>query len=204
LLVTARRAVAGAALLALAAGCGTESPTPEPLRETTATDEATPTPTRTEEPTETPIPGETREDGSVVQTGPASPGDPEVEAQVEAFVADYLAAQNEATRTGDFAVVDTMITDDCTVCVASQDYITEAYDSGGEVKGGLYDAPQISVGAERDGEVSVRVDATITAYKTTNGSGEVTDQGPAEKQSNQYSVARVDGEWRIVSGSVVR
>ncbi|HZC26195.1 MAG TPA: hypothetical protein VE287_04175, partial [Actinopolymorphaceae bacterium] len=136
------------------------------------------------------------------RTGAPNKVDPETSAAVKKFIASYLAAQNKATGNGDFSAVDAMIKS-CVVCAQSKKYITGAYSSGGKVEGGIFTHPTIAVSGKHGDRVLVSVHAVISAYKTTNGSGKVVDQGPADTQDYQYSVSNIDGHWSIVEGSFV-
>lgn len=175
---------------------------PAALEEPQTSPAATPTPTSTPtEPTTSPSASPT---GAVVIT--SSPGedvDPATALEVKTFISDYLRAQNQATRTGDFSTVDAMVTDTCQVCAASKRYITRAYQSGGKIEGGVFSEPTISVGKRRGDRILVTVKAVVTAYKTTDGSGKVVDRGPAAEETYQYQVRQVDGRWRVVGGSFV-
>jgi hypothetical protein len=178
------------------AGCG-NAPEPKPVdppAEQPRT--AEPTPSKKQEPS----PAKT--DENVVETGGSDKVDPATEAAAEAFIADYLAAQNKATGNGNFRAVDTMIKS-CSVCAESKEYITRAYRGGGGVEGGVFTRPTIEVAGQRDGRIQVSVHAVISAYETTDGSGKVVDEGPAETRNYQYSVSKTGGRWLIVEGSFV-
>lgn len=184
--------------LAVLTGCGDDSPEGTVLgdgKETagTAQDEKTSKPTPT---SSTP--------DRVIST--KGPGEVEgsTDEQVKAFMRKYLEEQNKATGNGDFSTVDTMI-ETCSVCEESQRYITGAYESGGKVEGGIYTDPKITIdGKDEDtNDIFVTVKSVISAYKTTDGSGKVIDQGPAEELTYQYTVRKIDGKWQLVGGRVV-
>lgn len=200
------RAVAAGAVAVslLLAGCGPDAPEPTSLdtSERTASPSATPT-TLPPTPTVSASTSPTSTSRGTIITGGSSDVNDATKAEVKAFVSDYLEAQNKATGNGDFSAVDDMV-QGCGVCAASKQYISGAYRSGGKVEGGIFTDPTITVGGQRSGRIYVTVNAVISAYKTTDGSGKVVDQGPAERQRYQYSVGKVQGGWRIVGGSVVQ
>ena len=193
------RAVAAAIGLGLTvAACGSGSPEPKAID--TPTESSSPSPTPSKSPSAT---AEPTTPGDVIETGGAGKVDAKTQADAEKFVGEFLQAQNKATGSGDFSTVDTMVAETCSVCKASRQYITHAYSGGGKVDGGVYTQPTINAGGSRDDRIVVTVDATISAYTTTDGSGKVVDEGPAEKQSYQYYVSKVDGRWQVVEGSVI-
>ncbi|GAA5031304.1 TcaA NTF2-like domain-containing protein [Actinopolymorpha pittospori] len=197
-------AAGAAAIGLLLAGCGPDAPEPTTLDTPEASEPATSPPaTPTTSPTSTPSASTSPTSRGTIITGGSSDVDDATKAEVKAFVADYLEAQNKATGNGDFSAVDDMV-QGCGVCAASKQYISGAYRSGGKVEGGIFTEPTITVGGQRSGGIYVTVNAVVSAYKTTNGSGKVVDQGPAERQRYQYSVGKVQGGWRIVGGSVVQ
>lgn len=195
---TVRGAVVRAVLVALAVGlsvsaCGGGSPEPKTIEDTPAAKHRTSTPTPKPSPSKT-------TPGKVILTGPPGKVDPQTTAEVKHFIEGYLSAQNKATGNGDFTAVDKMIKS-CVVCAQSKKYISSAYASGGKVEGGIFTKPRIVVSGHHGNRVLVSVHAVISAYKTTNGSGKVVEQGPAEGQDFQYSVSKIDGRWLIVEGS---
>ncbi|MGW5365020.1 TcaA NTF2-like domain-containing protein [Actinopolymorpha pittospori] len=197
-------AVGAVAIGLLLAGCGPDAPEPTVLDTPEASEPATsPSATPTTSPTPTPSVSTSPTSPGTIITGGSSDVDDATKTEVQAFVADYLEAQNKATENGDFSAVDDMV-QDCGVCAASKQYVSGAYRAGGKVEGGIFTEPTITVGSQRSGRVTVTVNAVISAYKTTNGSGKVVDQGPAERQRYQYSVSKAQGGWRIVGGSVVQ
>lgn len=185
--------------LAVLTGCTDDPPEGRVLggeeEQSSGTAETTSTPT--------PTPTTTSSPGRVVTDGPGEVEGSEEE-QVKAFMRTYIREQNKATGNGDFSTVNTMI-EKCSVCEESQRYITGAYQSGGKVEGGRYTDPQITVDGkdEQTGDVFVTVKSVISAYKTTDGSGKVIDQGPAEELTYQYTVRKIDGKWQLVGGRVV-
>jgi hypothetical protein len=180
------------------AGCG-GSPEPKSIDKPSASTSATEDTTKKPSATASASPDSTS--GKII-TGAGAKVDPATAADVKAFMGDYLAAQNKATGNGDFSVVDAMVKS-CTVCDASKQYISGAYSSGGKVEGGIFTQPEIAVGSQRSGRITVTVDAVVSAYETTSGSGKVVDKGPAETVRYQYSVISDGESWRIAEGSKV-
>lgn len=198
-----RVALVGVVVTAALTACGGGAPEPRSVHSegTAQTEDSTTSPTQTPDaPSPTPSVSSKSE---VIVKEPSEDVDPATAAEIEAFVDAYLTAQNEATGNGDFSTVDTMIEESCQVCVSSKQYITRAYGAGGKVEGGIFTEPTITVGKRRGDRILVTVKAVITAYKTTDGSGKVVDQGPAAEETYQYHVSQVDGRWRIVGGSFV-
>ncbi|WP_115850780.1 DUF6318 family protein [Thermasporomyces composti] len=194
-----RAVLVGAVAVAALTACDGGAVEPTALEEPQTSPVATSTPT----PTEAATPSASPTGATVITSSPGEEVDPATAVEVKAFISDYLRAQNEATRTGDFSTVDTMVTDTCQVCAASKQYITRAYQSGGKVEGGVFSNPTVTVGTRRGDRILVTVKAVVTAYTTTDGSGKVVDQGPAAEETYQYEVSQVDGRWRIVGGSFV-
>ncbi|MEQ4204974.1 hypothetical protein [Actinopolymorpha sp. B9G3] len=190
--------MAAVGLVLTIAGCG-GSPEPKSLDKPSARTSATSDATKDPSPTASASPS--GKSGKII-TGGAGKVDPATAADVKAFIGDYLAAQNKATGDGDFSAVDAMV-ESCTVCDASKQYISGAYSSGGKVEGGIFTKPEITVGGQRSDRIVVTVDAVISAYETTSGSGKVVDKGPAETVRYQYSVTNVGESWRIAEGSKV-
>jgi hypothetical protein len=190
-------ATAAVGLTVILAGCG-GSPEPKSLDRPSARSSATEE-TKKSTPSASATPSSKA--GKVI-TGGSGEVDQATAAEVEAFIGDYLAAQNKATGNGDFSAVDAMVKS-CTVCAASKQYISGAYASGGKVEGGIFTKPKITVGGQRSDRITVTVDAVISAYKTTDGSGKVVDEGPAETVRYQYSVISAGEGWQIAEGSKV-
>jgi hypothetical protein len=146
-----------------------------------------------------------RDVGAVRSTTTARPTptatlDPELAAEAQVFVREFMAASDRATASGDFADVKPLVAKDCEPCQASIAYFTKLYAGGGSVTGGAFVRPKLSAQPSGPGgAVRVTVEATIAAY-TVKQSGRSTDY-PAERVTYTYTVRKAKAGWRVVGRS---
>ncbi|MGH3095756.1 MAG: hypothetical protein ACRDMV_07110 [Streptosporangiales bacterium] len=197
-LAATRLAIAGALVGVTMTACGggsSEATSPTPAESTSDTaDPATKTPTSTSS-TEGAT-GSTQRKATAINT----PSEPKARA-VKAFVHRFVKVDNRATRTGHYSRRDTMVDNHtCDDCRESKEYARRIYGNGGKIEGGLFTHSKITVTGTVAGRYFVDLDTVLSAYKSYNGSGDVTDSAPDQHEIVHYTVMRQHGHWTIVHG----
>lgn len=213
---TAIASVAVVLAVALAAGCSSVKVRPSDLGDdpstasppitappTTAPPTSAPTPTTASSPLPTPttapspLPTPT--------TDPDSDGDghTSAEAQVRAFVRGFIAADNHASATGDYRAWDALVSD-CRWCARKRAYVTKIYDGGGRVEGELFTKVRVTTTSRHGDVYVVHIATEVSAYTEFDGSGAVIDEDDAAPSLLTLAVKRLDGRWKVVSGSFQR
>lgn len=193
----AKLGIVAAALLVLLVGCGSSSEEPtEPQDTSEAPHQSTssvPSTTGSDEP-----PGE--------ENTTTEPLDDAAKAEVASAVEAYLAALNEAYRTGDTTEVNSLIDDRCGLCVDTAAYIDDVYGQGGRIDTCEAAPPHDVVVSDLyildDGVVQVRqvqysAKIVVTECVTYDASGNEVSRDPDGTEPVQFLLNQEGDRWII-------
>jgi len=130
-------------------------------------------------------------------TGPSAGPDA---AAIRALAAAFLAADNSATRTGDYATRDKLTTNACAWCTQKKAYVTKIYRGGGKVTGELFTKNSVSVRGPVRGLYYATINTTVSKYTEVDGSGKTIDARGDRKGVLTLTAAQSGGSWKVIGG----
>lgn len=117
---------------------------------------------------------------------------------VEAFTRYAIDVINYAYQTNDVAPLEQIMTPDCETCANTISRLTTIDEAGGRVEGGWMVPRRFSVSGPAEGvQTSAAVDLVLTASRTINGLGEVTNTEEERTRRFIFNLLREGEVWRL-------
>jgi len=137
--------------------------------------------------------------GKVVVNGGGKAGP--AASTIKKLTQQFLAADNHASKTGDYAARDKLTSPSCAWCAQKKAYVEKIYSGGGKVTGELFTHNHIDVQGPNSGKYFALITTTVSKYKEVDGNGRVIDSHGDRTGLLSLTYAKSGSSWKVVEGS---